>query len=97
MTRLPSRTIASRFSLLVLAVAATGRSAHAFEGSFRGELTVAQAVEIGRGRDDWDVCLPELTTLSPEIATALVTGPCYYKLSLPSLTALSTSSGRWRK
>ena len=96
---MPASPLRARLRLSGLAVAilttvAAARPAQAFESFDRTEITVAEATKIVRGREDWEICLPDLTTLSPEVATALAGGPGYYRLSLPSLTTLTPETAR---
>jgi hypothetical protein len=75
---MPASPFARFFSsipALMLAVVGVGRPAVASNAIDRAEITVAEATDIVRGRRDWEVCLPDLTTLSAEVATALANGP----------------------
>ena len=75
MPALPFRTFACGLQALILAVATVNRPAVASNAIDRAEITAAEATDIVRGRRDWEVCLPDLTTLSAEVATALANGP----------------------
>ena len=84
-----TRLCLSGLAVAILATVAAVLPAQAFEAFERAEITVAEATKIVRGREDWEICLPDLTTLSPEVATALAQGSGYYRLSLPSLATLT--------
>lgn len=91
---LRTRLRLSGLAVAILATVAAARPAQAFESFERGEITVAESTDIVRGREGWEICLPHLTTLTPETAAALAC--CAGDLDLPGGTVLSAATAAAR-
>jgi len=95
--------------LLTVALLAAARPAVSLAGDetladspadaiFRSKLTVAEAKgiirELVHRQRSWEILLPNLTTLDPDVAEALAKPSGFYRISLPAVQSLSPETAR---